>query len=209
MIVYQSHPCTLYPKIVDSIKKQFSESLHIHEVFELVDDSQYNSPNNKLNITPKNHNFPRCEVIHGIFDSKKIKKNQGDFWFTIRVDKTNLIKEYLKGVRYFGSYKFLKKNIEDDYDVFLYQIMSELNKKTDQCLIDIFNSEDDILVENLGIKYRFRKDLLKYSDDYDYIGCFDNWDKTVKDLKSKINLNLSHIKTLDNSKKSNKIKDNE
>ena len=38
------------------------------------------------------------------------------------------------------------------------------------------------------------KDLLKYSDDYDYIGSFDNWDKTVKDLKSKINLDLSHIK---------------
>lgn len=43
--------------------------------------------------------------------------------------------------------------------------------------------------------------MITILEDYDYIGCFDNWDKTVKDLKSKINLNLSHIKTLDNSKK--------
>lgn len=194
MIVYQSHPCTLYPKIIDSINLQFSDSLHIHEVFELVDDLQSNSANNKLNITPKDHKFPRCKFAHGIFDSKKIKKNEGDFWFTIRINEENLIEEYLKGIRYFGSYKFLRKNIGDDYDAFLYGIMSKFNKKTDQCLIDILNGKDDILVENLGIKYRFRKDLLEYSDDYDYIGSFDNWDKTVKDLKSKINLDLSHIK---------------
>ena len=194
MIVYQSHPCTLYPKIIDSISKQFPESLHIHEVFELVDDAQSISPNNKLNITPKNHKFPRCEITHGIFDFKKIKKNEGDFWFTIRVDESTLIKEYLKGIRHFGSYKFVKKNIKDDYDIFLYEMMSKFNKKTDQCLIDILNGTDDILVENRGVRYRFRKDLLEYSNDYDYIGSFDNWDKTVKDLKSKINLDLSHIK---------------
>jgi len=194
MIVYQSHPCALYPKIVDSIKKQFPESLHVHEVFELVDDSQSISPNNKLNITPKNYKFPRCEVTHGIFDSEKIKKDKKDFWFTIRVNKESLIKEYLKGIRYFGSYKFIKKNIEDDYDTFLYEIMSKFNKKTDRCLIDMLNGTDDILVENRGVQYRFRQDLLEYSDDYDYIGSFDNWNKTVKDLKSKINLDLSYIK---------------
>ena len=194
MIVYQSHPCTLYPKIIDSINKQFPESLHIHEVFELVDDAQSNSPNNKLNITPKDYKFPRCKITHGIFDSKKIKRNKGDFWFTIRVDKKNLIKEYLKGIRYFGSYKFIKKNIKDDYDTFLYEMMSKFSKKTDQYLINVLNSDKDILVENLGIQYRFRKNLLEYSNDYDYIGSFDNWDKTVKDLKSKINLDLSQIK---------------
>ena len=48
MIVYQSHPCRLYPKVIDSINNQFPESLHIHEYFELVDDSQSSSPNNRL-----------------------------------------------------------------------------------------------------------------------------------------------------------------
>ncbi len=194
MIVYQSHPCTLYPKVINCINEQFPESLHIHEVFELVDDAQSSCSNNKLNITPKNHKFPRCKIIHGIFDSKKIEKREEDFWFTIRVDETNLIKEYLKGIRHFGSFKFVKENIKDDYDTFLYEIMSKFNKKTDQCLINILNGTDDILVENRGVQYRFRKDLLKYSDDYDYIGSFNNWDKTVKDLKSKINLDLSQIK---------------
>jgi len=72
--------------------------------------------------------------------------------------------------------------------------MSKFNKKTDRCLIDMLNGTDDILVENRGVQYRFRQDLLEYSDDYDYIGSFDNWNKTVKDLKSKINLDLSYIK---------------
>ena len=195
MIVYQSHPCTLYPKIIDSINEQFPGSLHIHEYFELVDDSQYNSPNNRLNVTPKNYKLPRCEFAHGIFNSKKIDKKEGDFWFTIRpLDKADVIKELIKGIRYFGSYYFYKKYIDDPYDSFLYPMMRKLNEKTDQYLIDIANSEDDILLENLGVQYRFRKDLLKYSDDYDYVGSTDNWDKTVKDLKSKINLDLSHIK---------------
>ena len=61
-------------------------------------------------------------------------------------------------------------------------------------MINVLNSDEYILVENLGIQYRFRKNLLEYSNDYDYIGSFDNWDKTVKDLKSKINLDLSQIK---------------
>ena len=73
-------------------------------------------------------------------------------------------------------------------------MMSKFSKKTDQYLINVLNSDKDILVENLGIQYRFRKNLLEYSNDYDYIGSFDNWDKTVKDLKSKINLDLSQIK---------------
>tara|TARA_X000001382_G_scaffold125619_1_gene111255 strand:+ start:2251 stop:2844 length:594 start_codon:yes stop_codon:yes gene_type:complete len=195
MIVYQSHPCRLYPKIIDSINNQFPESLHIHEYFELVDDSQSSSPNNRLNVTSKNYKLPRCEFAHGIFDSKKIDKKEGDFWFTIRpLDKAEVIKELLRGIRYFGSYYFYKKYIDDSYDSFLYPMMRKLNKETDEYLIDFVHGKDDVLLENLGVRYRFRKDLIEYSDDYDYVGSPDNWDQTVKDLKSKINLDLSHIK---------------
>ena len=73
-------------------------------------------------------------------------------------------------------------------------MMRKLNKETDEYLIDFVHGKDDVLLENLGVRYRFRKDLIEYSDDYDYVGSPDNWDQTVKDLKSKINLDLSHIK---------------
>jgi len=213
MIIYQTNPCRLYPQINTHIKEQFNNSINIHEVFELVDDSQSEDPNNKLKISKKTHKFhlsPRTDFLYGIFNINKIVKKKDDFLFTIIFDKKHQFinqettyREYITAIRYFSSTKYLERDkdkIKDesvfvisDYNLCLYTLMEQFNKYSDEELMDFIRNREDIIVKYKNIKYKLRNDIFDSSSNFDYIGSYTDFEQTIEDLKRLINLDLSDM----------------
>jgi|TARA_R110002167_G_scaffold136856_2_gene323688 hypothetical protein len=189
MIIFQSNPSRLYPKIISSIKKQFPNNIHIHEFLELDNDNT----NNELNITAKNFKFPRCDFIHGIFPSSKIDKKIGDFSFTIEMEKEKMLKEYLAGILYFGSYKYIKNNYQDDYDNCLFHIFQDIQTDTNEEILYKLKNKQKISGKYKGIEYILRDELLETPKNVDYVGSFENLEQTAADIKDMIGLDLSNL----------------
>jgi len=189
MIIFQSNPSRLYPKIISSIKEQFPNNIHIHEVLELDKDDA----NNELNITAKNFKFPRCDFIHGIFPSSKIDKKIGDFSFTIEMEKEKMLKEYLAGILYFGSYKYIRNNYQNSYDNCLFNILQDIQKYTNEEILYKLKNKHKISGKYKGIEYIFREELLETPKNVDYVGSFENLEQTAIDIKDMIGLELSDL----------------
>ena len=193
MIVFQSSPCRLYPDIVRSIQEQFFSVNYIHEVFSLVDDGQYKNENNKLEITPNNYKFNYCDFTCGIFDGSKIIKNKDDFWFTIKMDEETAIHEYFCAIRYFSSYDFIKYK-RDAKSLCLYSIFNDFFKnKKDECIISMIRNRDLPIFDYRGVKYKFREVFLSDDSNFDYIGDFNNWSETIKEISELTGLNISNL----------------
>ena len=195
MIIVQLPPCRLYPKICETISNQYPESLYIHEVFKLSQGKFYNNINNRLQITPENFKFQRYPITFGIFNINKINKQPGDLHLTIKFKKKDLIKEYFAGLRYYGSLQFYKR-ISSKSEECLFELLNEFNKLNDEELFDFIQKEENInhplIYKN--ISYNFRKELLNQDGEFDYIGSFDNWGKTIEEIKEKTGINLTHLK---------------
>ena len=190
MIVFQLTPCRLYPKIVKLIKQQFSKATHIHEVFCLKDKYKPNP----LKITDNNHIFEDQFFLYGIFDEKKVIKNEGDFWFTIEIPKNKVLYEYFAAVKYFGSEEFLsntkKWGLNSGYDKMLYELWNPLQNIKEKKFIDLVQNKDNIINHKL---YKIRKNIIPSKKNLDYIGSFNNWSKTIKDIKEIVGLDLTSL----------------
>ena len=195
MIIFQLPPCRLYPKICELITNQYPQSLYIHEVFDLSNDRFFSNVNNHLNITPKNFKFQRSPITFGIFNINKIKKNPGDFYLTIKFDKEDLIKEYFAGLRYYGSLQFYKR-ISSKSDECLFNLVNKFNDLSDEELFDFIKNKENIHkpINYKGISYNFREELLNQDGNFDYIGNFNDWEKTIKEIKDKTNIDLTSLK---------------
>ena len=190
MIIYQTNPCRLYPQIFPLIKEQFNNSINIHEIFELVDDSQSSDPNNKLKISPKNHIFqihPKTKFLYGIFDINKIAIKKSDFLFTINFDQNKITNQEI-------ACRDEDIFVISDYNLCLYTLMKQFNKYSDEELIEKFRNREDIIVNYKNVKYRIRNGVQKINKyDYDYVGVFSDFEQTIEDLKRLTNLDLSDL----------------
>lgn len=196
MIVFQAYPCRLYPLICSEIENQFPDSTFIHEVFELKNQKDHLNSDNVLEITTKKTIFPRSSFTYGIFDEKKIQKKPGDFWFTIKFKKQDLIREYFAAIRYYSSYRFYK-SISSPYEDCLYETMSNFNKFGDKELINILSNKKEIEKIDLtykSISYKLCPKIFEKKNKFDYIGHFDNLEKTISDIYKQTNLDLSCLK---------------
>ena len=188
MIVFQQLPCRLYPKINSLIEKQFTNPFWFHEVFLFKSDNQRDNP---LEITQNNFTLPRYNFIYGIFDEKKIKKAHGDFWFTIKMPKEKILQEFFCAVKHYGSLKFGYINSKDKYENYLHKLLRPLHKLTLEELSYYFynNQIDDIINDQI---YNLRVNLINEKN-FDYVGDFDNWGKTITDIKKIVGLDLSTL----------------
>jgi len=195
MIVLQMVPCRLYMKIIELVNKQFPENLCINEFFELSRDSDEKRPNNLLEITSKNFKFPRKPFIAGSFDRDKITTEPGDFFFTIRNKKEELMKELLFLIRYYGSYEYYKK-ASNNYQRCLFDILNNLNSFDDKDLLSILENpkKRKNLLTYKNVSYKLRDNLIVQDNNFDYIGDFDDWENTIKEIKEKTGLDLTSLK---------------
>jgi hypothetical protein len=188
MIVFQQQPCRLYPKINRLIAKQFPDSFWIHEVFSFKSDIQRKNP---LEITQNNFTLPRYNFIYGIFDEKKIKRKDKDFWFTIEIPKEKILQEFFCAVKHYGSFKFGYVNSKDVYESYLHKLLRPLYKLTLKELSYYYykNEIDDIINDEVyNLRFNFTN-----SKNFDYVGDFDNWGKTITDIKKIVGLDLSTL----------------
>lgn len=206
MIIFQLPPCRLYPRICEAINNQFSNSLYIHEVFELSEDEYYKSVNNDLKITPKNFKFGRYDIIFGIFNINKINKQPGDLHLTIKFKKEDLIKEYFAGLRYYGSLGF-SKDAKTKSDYCLSNLLSRFNRLSDEDLFSILKRKkyEQFPLKYKEISYKLKEDLLTQDGDFDYVGKFDNWEETILDIKKLTGVDLTHLKNEKTKSYKNKI----
>lgn len=206
MIIFQLPPCRLYPKICEAIQKTYSNSLYIHEVFELSKDEYHRSPNNDLKITPKNFRFGRYDVIFGIFNINKINKQPGDLHLTIKFKEEDLIKEYFAGLRYYGSLRF-HKNAKTKSDYCLSNLVNRFNYLSDEDLFGLLKKQNDeqVSLQYKEISYKLREDLLSQDGNFDYVGEFDNWEETILDIKKLTGVDLTHLKNEKTKSYRNKI----
>ena len=125
----------------------------------------------------------------------KIKKNPGDFYLTIKFDKEDLIKEYFAGLRYYGSLQFYKR-ISSKSDECLFNLVNKFNDLSDEELFDFIKNKENIHkpIKYKGISYNFREELLNQDGNFDYIGNFNDWEKTIKEIKDKTNIDLTSLK---------------
>jgi len=195
MIVLQMAPCRLYLKIIELVNKQFPENLCINEFFELSRDSDEKRANNLLEITSKNFKFPRKPFIAGIFDRDKIITEPGDFLFTIRNKQDDLMKELLFVIRYYGSYEYYKK-ASNNYQRCLFDVLNNLNSFDDKDLMSILENpkKRKNLLTYKNVSYKLRDNLIVQDNNFDYIGDFDDWENTIKEIKEKTGLDLTSLK---------------
>ncbi len=189
MIIFQATPCRLYPKILDLIQKQFKDSSHIHEVFSL----KRGIKDNPLKISQNNSVFRRSSFLYGIFQTHKVNKQVGDFWFGIKTPQNKLFEEFYCAVKYFGSINYLKTNPNSEYVRHLYKSYEPLTKFTKDEFVHLCENKQikDIFQSDF---YELYEELQPNHDKFDYLGDFDNWDKTIIDLQNAINLDLSSLK---------------
>ena len=186
MIIFQATPCRLYPKILTLIESQFEDVTHVHEVFSLKKGISHNP----LDISPNNISFGRCNFICGIFQSRKIRKKDGDFWFTIKTPQDKVLEEFYCAIKYFSSTEFVQTNPSKDYALNLCQVLEPLNKLTQTDFFKILKKNDANKVLNNEF-YNFNEELEPNHKNFDYIGDFDNRGRTISDLKDLISLDLS------------------
>lgn len=173
--------------------EQYPINLHIHEVFELSQEKFFNNRNNPLRITPKTFKFERSPMTFGIFDINKIKKEPDDFHLTIKFKKQDLIKEYFAGLRYYGSLQFYKK-ISSDYEKCLFNLVSNFNDLTDEDFFELLESGKAYPLRYKNFSYKLRKEQVNQEENFDYVGEFDDWPTTIKEIKDKIGLDLTSLK---------------
>lgn len=211
MIVFQSCPCRLFPKICDLIEEQFEGSIYLNEGYVLKDDKDFESPNNFLEITPKNFQFESSCFNYGIFPKSKLIKKPGDFWFTIRFDAKNndrnksiLVEEFYASLRYFHSYLDYKKSrYREEFilDEFCGN-HSYLNSLSKEKLINLIKNPEKFC--DLSFKYKdkrylssveycTRKGVFTQENHFDYVGDFSDWSRTIEEIKEKTNLDLSSL----------------
>jgi len=189
MIIFQATPCRLYPKIIQLIQEQFRSSTYVHEIFAL----RKGIKDNPLQISQNNLIFKRNFFLCGIFQTHKVDKKSGDFWFGIKIPQNKLFEEFYCAVQYFGSLNYLKTNPNSEYIRHVYRLYRPLTKFTKDEFVH--------LCENGQIKdvfqsdfYELNEELQPNHDKFDYLGDFDNWDKTIIELQNAINLDLSSLK---------------
>ena len=190
MIVFQLSPCRVYPKIISEICDQFPSYRFVHEVCEFKKSVELKD--NPLNLTPNNYQFRRCDFLCGIFNKNKINKQNGDFWLTIKLPEEKILQEFFCAIKYYGSSEYAYSNR-----------FSESNVRLNKICRSLFNfsyEEFAFLVKNKKINsvigdkiYNIREDIVP-NGDFDYVGDFDNWQKTIEDIKNLINLDLSSLK---------------
>lgn len=189
MIVFQFVPSKCYPKIINLISDQFPSSRFVHEVFEFKETNS--STANPLELTPNNHKFKRCDFMYGIFSKNKIKKQNGDFWLTIKLPEKRIFEEFFCAIKHYGSaeFGFLSKN--DTYDSKLHELCSPLFHMTyNEFKLSVENKKINSIINDET--YNIREDLIP-DGDFDYIGNFDNWQKTIEDIKILTGLDLSSL----------------
>ena len=127
----------------------------------------------------------------GIFNKNKINKQNGDFWLTIKLPEEKILQEFFCAIKYYGSSEYAYSNR-----------FSESNVRLNKICRSLFNfsyEEFAFLVKNKKINsvigdkiYNIREDIVP-NGDFDYVGEFDNWQKTIEDIKNLINLDLSDL----------------
>lgn len=196
MIIFQLSPCRIYPKIISKIHDQFPSYRFVHEVCEFKNsDATWGSvelENNPLELTPNNYQFERCDFICGIFSKNKINKQEGDFWFTITLPKEKILQEFFAATKYFGSTKFVFLNKHHPKEKRAYQMHRKLsNLSYDQFECCVKNKKINSIINDKI--YNIREDIIP-NGDFDYVGSFDDWAKTIKDIKKLIGLDLFSLK---------------
>jgi hypothetical protein len=197
MKIFQQTPCRLYPQIISSIQKQFPNGLFVHELFSLKDGAKENELEHKLHITDNDAIFPRCDFTYGIFDSKKVEKKKGDFWFTIKIPEHRLLQELFAGLNYFSSPRFRFKHRWHERHFKTHQMYAQLHNLTEEEFVYLVKSKkiSDMASDKV---YNIRQDIIIDDDyisdgDFDYVGNFDNWHQTIKDIKKLTGLDLEHL----------------
>jgi len=193
MIVFQSTPCRLYPKILELIGTQFKNSIYVHEVYQLKEKH----PNNPLDITKDNFVFDRSEFTYGMFKEKKVPKQKGDFWFTIKMPEERLIEEFYAFCSFQADDKFLYQKPRCPKHRRIHFIFKKFGEKVLGRGIDFFKetcTKNDIDTLMIDESYTIRRKWVADDSHFDYIGNFDEWEKTITDLKQLINLDLSVLK---------------
>ena len=193
MLVFQQAPCRLYPQITNLIKKQFPKSFFIHEVYSFKDNTDKHNP---LKISKNDYIFPRCDFIYGIFDENKIKKENGDFWFTIKLPKNKVMQEFFCAIKYYGSLQFGFASRQNAYDSYLHKLLRPLYNFTLKELVLHYDNKKINHIVNDEI-YNLRMNLIN-NEGFDYIGDFDQWGRTIKEIKESIGLDLSSL-SMDNT----------
>ena len=191
MKILQQTPCRLYPQIISSIKKQFPNSLFVHEVFSLKDGAQENDLEHKLHITDNNSVFPRCDFTYGIFDSRKVEKKEGDFWFTIKIPEDRLLQELFAGLKYFSSPRFRFKHRWHERHFKTHQMYAQLHNLTEEEFVHLVKSKK--IVDMVSDEVYNIRNIIVDGKDFDYVGDFDNWHQTIKDIKKLTGLDLEHL----------------
>ena len=188
MKIFQQTPCRLYPQIINLVKKQFPTSFFVHEVYSFKNNFNDRNP---LNITKNDYIFPRCDFIYGIFDAKKIKKEKGDFCFTIEIPQEKKIEELFCAVKHYGSVKFGYSSREDKYDSYLHKLLKPLYYFNLNDMEYLYNNNkvNDVINDEI---YNLRMDFTK-NNKFDYVGNFDNWSETIVDIKKNVGLDLSSL----------------
>jgi hypothetical protein len=189
MIVFQLTPCRLYPKIISLIDEQVRNSQLVHEVFYFKNKPQDKNP---LSITKNDYVFPRCHFIYGIFEEKKIKRHEDDFWLTIKIPENKVLQEFFCAIQHYGSEEFFDSNKTDEYDSYLHKLLKPLYSFSLKDVESFYNKGliDDIINDDI---YSLRTNMIPETK-FDYVGDFDNWEKTIKEIKQKIGLDLSVLR---------------
>ena len=188
MLVFQQVPCRLYPKIISLIQDQFPTSVFVHEVYSFKNEKSNQNP---LNITKNDYIFPRCDFIYGIFDENKIKKENGDFWFTIKLPEDKTMQEFFCAIKHYGSAKFGFISRKDKYDSYLHKLLSPLYRFTLKDLENYYHNNEINNIINDEI-YKLRMNLIS-NNKFDYIGNFDRWEETIEEIKELVGLDLSSL----------------
>ena len=189
MIILQFCPCRLYIPIVRLISDQFPKSNYVHEVCEFKNSSDLK--NNPLDLTPNNHQFERCDFLYGIFDENKVKKQEGDFWLTIMLPKEKILQEFFSATKYFGSTKYVFLNRHRAHCIRVYEMHNRLsNLSYDEFEYCVKNKKINSIINDQT--YNIRENIIP-NGDFDYVGSFDDWTKTIKDIKKLIGLDLSSL----------------
>ena len=74
--------------------------------------------------------------------------------------------------------------------------MSRFNDFEDEDLFDFIINERNAntSLNYKNISYRLREELLHQDGEFDYVGSFDNWAKTIEEIKNKTGIDLTELK---------------
>ena len=187
MIIFQAQAARLYPKVLDQIVDNVSDSIAFHYPFVLKSQQDWLTPNNILQAIPeKSLHIRTNKFLYGVFSNDQLNLRRGDIVFTILNNPVDQIYES------FAYMKYVINEIDKKSEIFgaatcakqseynQSQALEQFRDISIQDFVDAILDDHEFVFEHLGVKYKSIKENILSFDDYKhfaYIGRYDKIDE--------------------------------